>query len=139
MIHQVRKRTEPEDIVYSLHLYFNGLSLRSTSKAISRFVTRSHTAIRDWIQKYKPERLSHNKIKTSEFIIDETALKAGSELIWLWVVVEPNNKEILAVDISKERNMFVAERFLSHVSDKYGKHQVSSDGVVVGIHKPVSF
>ena len=79
------------------------------------------------MQKYKPKKYCKNK-KIVEFIIDETALKAGSELIWLWVVVEPNNKEILAVDISKERNMFVAERFLSHVSDKYGKHQVSSDG-----------
>ena len=31
--------------------------------------------------------------------------------------------------------MFVAERFLSHVLDKYGKHQVSSEMVVVlGTH-----
>jgi hypothetical protein len=51
MIQQIRKRTEPKDIVYYLHIYFNGLSLRHTSKAISRFITRSHTAIRDWIQK----------------------------------------------------------------------------------------
>jgi hypothetical protein len=50
MIQQVRKRTEPEDIVYSLHLYFNGLLLRNTSKAISRFIKRSHAAMRkDWI------------------------------------------------------------------------------------------
>ncbi len=70
MIHQIRKRTEPEDIVYSLHLYFNGLSLRNTSKVISRFVKRSHTAIRDWIQKYKPiERLFYRKTKISEFYI----------------------------------------------------------------------
>jgi hypothetical protein len=47
MIQQLRKRTEPEDMVYPLHLYFNGLSLRNTSKAISRFIKRSHTAIRD--------------------------------------------------------------------------------------------
>ena len=59
-------------IVYSLHLYFNDLSLRNTSKALSRFVQRSHTAIRDWIQKYKPKRLFCNKIKIAEFIIDET-------------------------------------------------------------------
>jgi hypothetical protein len=79
MIQQVRKRTEPEDIIYSLHLYFSGQSLRNTSKAISRFVTRSHTAISDRIQKYKPtERLSYNKTKTSKFIIDETRLKLGS-------------------------------------------------------------
>ncbi len=55
MIYQIRKRTKLEDIVYSLHLYFNGLSLRNTSKAISRFII-SHTAIRDWIQKYKPQK-----------------------------------------------------------------------------------
>ena len=80
MIQQVRKRISIKDIAYSLHLYFLSLSLRNTFKAISRFVTKSHTAIRDWIQKYKPERLSYNKIKISEFIIDETQLKVGSEL-----------------------------------------------------------
>ena len=35
MLYQIRKRTKPEDIVYSLHLYFSGLSLRNTSKALS--------------------------------------------------------------------------------------------------------
>ena len=45
MLCQIRKRTEPEDMVYCLYLYFLGLSLRNTSKAVSRFVKRSHTAI----------------------------------------------------------------------------------------------
>jgi putative transposase len=128
MISQMRKRTEPEDIVYSLHLYFNGLSLRNTSKAISRFVKRSHTAIRDWIQKYKPERLFFKMAKVAEFIIDETQIKVGSEYIWLWVVIESETKNILATSISKERNMFVAEHFLSDIVDKYGKHPISTDG-----------
>ncbi len=41
------------------------------------------------------------------------------------------DKEILVVNISKERNMFGTERFLSHVLDKYGKHQISlsDDGI----------
>ncbi len=128
MIQQIRKRTSIEDIVYSLHLYFLGLSLRNTSKAISRFVKRSHTAIRDWIQKYKPERLSYNKTKTSEFIIDETQLKVGSEIIWLWIAIESETKNILATSLSKERNMFVAEHFLSDIVDKYGQYPVSTDG-----------
>ena len=55
-------------------------------------------------------------------------IKAGSELIWLWVVIEPTEKEILSFHISKERNMFVVERFLSQVVNKYGLHLVSSDG-----------
>ena len=52
----------------------------------------------------------------------------GSEYIWLWVAIEPKDKEILSITISKERNMFVAERFLSKVIEEYGKHPVSTDG-----------
>ena len=63
-----------EDIIYAIDLYFDGLSLRKVSKALSRFVRRSHTAIRDWIQKYQPERLFFRETKVSEFIIDETLL-----------------------------------------------------------------
>jgi putative transposase len=63
----------------------------------------------------------------SEFIVDETVNKIGSEFIWLWIAIEPTNKEILGFSISKERNMFVAERFLSNLSEGYGKHSVSTD------------
>jgi putative transposase len=129
MIHQIRKRTALEDVVYSLHLYFSGLSLRNTSKALSRFVQRSHSAIRDWIQKYKPGRLFYRRTKISKFIVDETQIKVvGSEYIWLWIAIEPENKEIVGLRISKERNMFVAERFLSDIVDKHGKYPISTDG-----------
>ena len=50
-----------EDTVYAIHLYFLGLSLRNTSNALSRFVKRSHTAIRDWIQRYQPGRITIQK------------------------------------------------------------------------------
>ena len=46
------------------------------------------------IQKYKPKRFSHKK-EIKEYIIDKTAIKAGSELIWLWVVIEPIDKQII--------------------------------------------
>ena len=128
MICQIRKRTEPEDIAYSLYLYFLGLSLRNTSKAVSRFIKRSHTAIRDWIQKYKPEMLSSRKIRITEFIIDETIIKVGSEYIWLWIAIENDNREILQISISKKRNMFVAERFILNLVKRYGEHLVSTDG-----------
>jgi len=129
VIYQLRKRTKLEDIVYSLPLYFSGLSLRNTAKAISNFIKRSHTAIRDcWIQRYKPERLFYDKTKISVFIIDETQIKVGSEFIWLWVAIESETKNIVATSISKERNMFVAERFLYNITKDYGKHPVSTDG-----------
>jgi putative transposase len=142
MIHQIRKRTEPKDIVYSLHLYFSGLSLRNASKAISRFVQRSHSAIRDWIQKYKPERLFYRRTKISKFIVDETQIKiVGSKYIWLWIAIEPENRKIVGLRISKERNMFViAERFLSDIVYKHGKYPISTEMEVLGIHhKHVGF
>jgi putative transposase len=52
--------------------------------------------------------------------------------VWLWVAIEPIRKEILSIDISIERNMFVAqrerERFISNLIKFYGKHPVSTDG-----------
>ncbi len=66
--------------------------------------------------------------KVQEYIVDETLLKIGSEYIWLWVAIEPENRQILALNISKERNMFVAERFLDGLVKVYGKHPVSTDG-----------
>ena len=128
MLCQIRKRTEPEDIAYSLYLYFLGLSLRNTSKAVSRFVKRSHTAIRNWIQKYKPEMLSSKRIHITEFIIDETIIKVGSEYIWLWIAIKNDSREILQISISKERNMFVAEHFILNLVKRYGEHPVSTDG-----------
>ena len=80
--------------------------------------------------RYKPaERLSYTKIEISELIIDETQIKVGSsEYIWLWVAIESKtNKNILGISISKERNMFVAERFLSNIIENYGYHPVSAD------------
>ena len=72
----------------------------------------------------------HQKEKkdNSEFVIDETLIKVGSEYIWLWVAIEPKNREILALSISKERNKFVAERFLLTLVKDYGKRPVSTDG-----------
>ncbi len=55
-------------------------------------------------------------------------IKIGSEYIWLrWIAIKPENKEILAQSISKERNMFVAEHFLSGIIQEYGRHPVSTD------------
>jgi putative transposase len=66
--------------------------------------------------------------RIEEFIVDKTLLKIGSELVWLWVAIEPANKEILPISISKERNMFVAERFLYRLSEKHGEHTFNRCG-----------
>ncbi len=42
-----------------------------------------------------------------EYIIDEIVIKTGSELVWIWVVIESTNEEILSFYISRERNMYL--------------------------------
>ena len=126
-----RNRTSSEYIGYGLYLYFLGLSLRNVVKALSYLLTvkRSHVSIWKWIQKFHYQRKSSTKKKqVSEYIVDETMLKVGSEFIWLWIAIEPENRQILAQNITKERNMLVAERFMSDLVKIHGKHPVSTDG-----------
>lgn len=123
-----RNRTPSEYVCYGLYLYFSGLSLRRASERLSCFIKRNHVSIWNWIQAYHPLKISCKRKRISEYVVDETILKVGSEYIWLWIAIEPENKQILALNISKERNMFVAERLLAGLINSHGKHPVSTDG-----------
>ena len=124
----IRNKTPSKYVYYGLHLYFSGLSLRKASERLSQLYKRNHVSIWNWIQKYKPLKIQDRKRKILEYIVDETLIKIGSEYIWIWVAIEPENRQILALTISKERNMFVAERFLSGLIKIHGKHAISTDG-----------
>jgi len=80
------------------------------------------------MQKYKPEKISSKRKKINQFIIDETLLKINSKFVWLWVAIEPIHRQILKADISFDRTMLVAERFISSLINRYGKHPISTDG-----------
>ena len=129
-VKQKKQRTSSLDIDRALYLYFLGLSTRSVSKAMFFLhkVRRSHVAIWKWIQKCHPIKPSLKRRTIEAFVVDETLLKVGPESIWLWIAIEPENRLILAQNITQERNLFVAERFLSSVVRDYRKHPVSTDG-----------
>ncbi|WP_458720072.1 hypothetical protein [Candidatus Nitrosocosmicus sp. R] len=97
-----RNKTSSSYIGRALYLYFLGLSTRNVAKAMFCFrkVKRSHVAIWKWIQKYHPKKILSKRKRISEFIIDETLLKVGFEFIWLWVAIEPENRQILALFLS---------------------------------------
>ena len=123
-----RNRTPSKYVCYGLYLYFSGLSLRRTSERLAFLVKRNHVSIWNWIQKYHPQKLSYRRRKISEYVVDETLIKVGSQYIWIWVAIEPENREILALNISKERNMLIAERFIADLVRIHGRHPVSTDG-----------
>jgi transposase-like protein len=81
-----RNRTSSEHIGYGLYFYFSGLSLRKTSeRLLSCFIKRNHVSINlelDINKSINPKRyLKGKRKKIEEFIIDETLIKIGSELI----------------------------------------------------------
>ncbi|MGD9673519.1 MAG: hypothetical protein AB7U98_08580 [Candidatus Nitrosocosmicus sp.] len=80
-----RNRTPSLDIERALYLYFLGLSTRGVAKAMFFLhkVKRSHVAIWNWIQKHNHQRILLKRKKISEYIVDETIIKVGSEYIWL--------------------------------------------------------
>ena len=86
-----------QNMYYGLYLYFSGLSLRRTSERLSCYIQRNHVSVWNWIQRYKPQRIFIRSKKISEYIVDETLLKVGPEYIWLWIAIEPENKQILAL------------------------------------------
>jgi putative transposase len=115
-------------LILDIFLLLRSLSYRNTAKALNRFVHKSHVSIWKWIQKYRPQKVSDKRTKIEEFIIDETLIKIGSKYVWLWVAIEPKHRQIIKADISFERTMLVAERFISSLINRYGKHSVSTDG-----------
>ena len=125
-----RHRTSTIVIMYSLYLYFLGLSFRNTSKALVIFRDenkRSYVSVWNWIQRFGSCKIYKRK-RVSAFIIDETVIQIGNRHFWLWICIEPVYRSVLGIYISEERNMLVAEKFIRSLVEKYGKHTVYTDG-----------
>jgi transposase-like protein len=93
-----RKRTSTIVIMYSLYLYFLGLSLRNTSKAlvIFRDKKRSYVSVWNWIQRFGSSQIYKRK-RVSAFIIDETVIQIGWKHYYLWIATEPIHKTLLGI------------------------------------------
>ena len=135
-----RNITSSKYVGYALYFYFSGLSLMRTAveRLFSCFIKRNHVSIWSWIQKFKPQNILSKKINALEFIIDETQIKAGSELIWLWVDIEPKDRD--SVNIYIKRKEYVCGRVLSvdigSIMESIQFLQTEAHGIH---HKHVSF
>ena len=116
--------------MYSLYLYFLGLSLRNTSNALEPFKDqkRSYIVVWNWIQRFGLCQIYNKHRRVSAFIIDEIIIQIGNKHFWSSICIEPVYKTILGTYISEERNMLVAENFLHSLLDKYSRHTIYTDG-----------
>jgi hypothetical protein len=77
-----RNRTSSFIVMYSLYLYFLGLSLRNTSKALVIFRDenkRSYVSVWNWIQRFGSCQIYKRK-RVTAFIIDETVIQIGASI-----------------------------------------------------------
>ena len=128
MVKFKRSRTPSKYIYYTLHFYFSGLLLGKHQSIYCYLSKEYHVSIWNWIQHYKPTKIWQKRTKISQFIIDETLIRVGREVVWLWIAIEPKSKSILDMRISLERSILVAEQFLQELIKKYGKNPVSTYG-----------
>ncbi|MDR4512235.1 MAG: hypothetical protein MRJ93_11095 [Nitrososphaeraceae archaeon] len=77
-------------VMYSLYLYFLGLSLINRSETLELFKdqNRSYVAIWDWSQLFGSLQIVWRK-SVSAFIINETIIQIGNQHFWLWICIEP--------------------------------------------------
>ena len=104
-----RNKTSSIIVMYSLYLYFLGLSLRNTSKALILFKDkqRSYVSVWNWIQRFGSCQIYKRK-RVTAFIIDETIIQIGSQQYWLWFCIEPIHSSVLGIYfISEEKETYV--------------------------------
>ncbi|NOJ29967.1 MAG: hypothetical protein DA328_07355 [Nitrososphaeraceae archaeon] len=95
-----RNRTSKVIVMYSLYLYFLGLSLRNTGKTLSIFgdsrKKRSYVSVWNPIQRFGSGPV-YKRRRVSAFIIDESVIQIGWKHYFLWIVTEPVNHSILGI------------------------------------------
>jgi transposase-like protein len=85
--------------MYSLYLYFLGLNLRNTSKAlvIFRDKKRSHVSVWNWIKRFGSFQITRGK-RVAAFKVDETVIQIGShQHFCLWFCIEPVYKSMFEI------------------------------------------
>ena len=113
--------------MYSLYLYFPGLSLRNTSIALEscKNESRSYVSVWNWIQRVGSLQIYRRK-RVSAFTIDETIIQIGRQHFWLWICIEPIHRSVLEYTYLR-KEICLAENFIRSLVEEYGRHIVYTD------------
>jgi len=107
-----RNKIPPEKKIKAVELYLRGLSYRQ----VAEILEISHTTVWETVQKlaktiYQPKLLAVKKHR--KFIaVDETVIKINGEKRFLWVAIDVESKEVLAIWVTTTRNWRIARDFI---------------------------
>ena len=130
-----RNRTLTLIVMYSLYLYFLGLSLRNTSNAVEPFKDQKSCCYMGLDGVWFFSNLWLN-VRVSAFIIDEIVIQIVSQHFWIWFCIKPLHSSVLGIYLYFPRIMLVAEKFLD-LKLINRNHSAYTEGVH-GIHPSIA-
>ena len=91
-----RSRTFSRDIGYGIYMYFLGLPTRNVTKELS-YLDNQYKPFLDIevLQKQGRVELRQMEKRFGKFLLDEMVINAGLESIWLGLVIDLENKQIM--------------------------------------------
>ena len=95
-------------------LYMAGLSYRDITYVL-RVVPCSREAVRLWVEKLERVAVNVEAKHRRAVAVDEAKVKANGERCYVWAAVDVDTRELLAVWVSRRRNILHAEAFLRKV------------------------
>lgn len=130
-------KNDPEIIIQCLDLYLSGLSLRAVSQHMRRRgIKLSHMCIYRWIRKYSRMLKRH----ADSFVVngqdahlnaDEMMVQLNGRWVWLWNIIERENRFVLASRFSNTREMVDAKALFREAKSKMDglPMRITTDGM----------
>jgi transposase-like protein len=125
--------SDPKIIVESLNLFMSGMSYRKIKRHIemNHGMKISHVSVYNWLSKYMEIIKEYVDSIAPEFVsaevwgVDEMMLnvrkteKMGKGFYdWVWTVIDPQTRFIIASEVSKRREIADAKRIIQSGKDK---------------------
>jgi transposase-like protein len=128
--------SDPKIITESLNLVMSGMSYRNTARHIqlSHGITISHVSVLNWIEKFtyiiKEYVESFYPELGDVWSLDEMALNVkNTEFIkrtgfynWLWSIIDPKTRFLIATEVSKKRGINDARKIISNGKNRITKN-----------------
>ncbi len=120
-------RFNPQIITESLNLFMSGMSYRNIARHIKSVhdVSVTHVAILEWVKKYtevikryvdslKPELGDVWSLDEMMLNVKDTKPIAGKGFYnWVWTIIDPKTRFVLAVEVSKRREIADARKIIA--------------------------
>jgi len=120
-------RFDPQIVTEAMNLFMSGMSYRNIARHVKSVhdISVSHVAILDWMKKYMATIMDYVDSLSPELgdvwsldemmvnVKDTTLMKSKGFYDWLWTIIDPKTRFVIATEVSKRREIADARRIVS--------------------------